>query len=190
MPLLTKTKFYCGSILLLPTLLFAQENSSLLNSKSEVGIGLLNMYYNYEQKLFDPLTVQIKASYNLGFNINRDASEFYTSVAFTVEPRLYYNIKSRANKGKNIKNNGANFFSLQYNYIPGFLANTALRDKHAELEYASNYTPAFSIRRNIKETNFNYEFLFGLGFETIKSKHSDTKNNTFVAFNAKLAYSF
>ena len=81
----------------------------------------------------------------------------------TLQPKFYYNIGRRAEKGKNTKNNGANYLGLQVRYIPNWfvISNT----ENVSLSNQINFIPTFGIRRNFSE-NFNYEFKAGLGYGT------------------------
>lgn len=76
-----------------------------------------------------------------------------------LQPKVYYNIKGRAHRGKNIHNNGSNYFSLNLKYVPNWFVISNEKVTPLTQFYV---VPTFGIRRNFAK-NFNYEFKTGLG---------------------------
>ncbi|WP_286434310.1 hypothetical protein [Myroides odoratimimus] len=88
----------------------AQEQK--LEKRFEAGIHLLGVGVNYEYPIVDQLTVLGKVQYNVGFFGNSDYVDYIASLSLGVESRYYYNFNKRVRKGKNTKNNSANFLSF------------------------------------------------------------------------------
>lgn len=109
-----------------------------------------------------------------------------------VEPRYYYGLDRRSRLGKNIKNNGSNYFSLATTY---YAANLPLTNssKTGKVFSSITFVPQFGIRRNFAK-NFNYEFAFGIGHKYNFFNSNDgcncSKNQTALDIQAKIGYNF
>ncbi len=162
---------------------YSQEAPSLLNNRFEVGVGLLYAKVGYEQKLTNKLSVVGSLNYNMSYQNYNGYSETYSIGSIKVEPRWYYNIEKRKAKGKNIKNNSANYFALEVEYLPKAMATQKFIDYHTLFEYAINYSTTYNIKRNIGQSNFGYEYGFGLGITHLKERYHpryDYKHNDLV----------
>lgn len=153
--------------------------------------------YN-EFKVFN--IISLRADFNLYSGIDyRDRlsdvgqSPFYffdpNKVVFTpifnIQPKVYYNLISRARRGKNIYNNSANYFSLNFKYVPNWFVITKSDAQPITQFYI---VPTFGIRRSFAE-KFNYEFKAGLGGGA--AFHNDkTISSPFLELSFKLGYDF
>ena len=141
------------------------QNSTVEKNITGAQIGLFGLDFYNETRLADKIALRAEASLFPaiwgGDLYGKTGFAFYP--ALTLQPKFYYNIGRRAEKGKNTKNNGANYLGLQVRYIPNWfvISNT----ENVSLSNQINFIPTFGIRRNFSE-NFNYEFKAGLGYGT------------------------
>ncbi|EHO15071.1 hypothetical protein VSP10_06015 [Myroides odoratimimus] len=165
----------------------AQEQK--LEKRFEAGIHLLGVGVNYEYPIVDQLTVLGKVQYNVGFFGNSDYVDYIASLSLGVESRYYYNFNKRVRKGKNTKNNSANFLSLGFDYMPDALTNTDSKD-NIKVEKSSHLSPMWNIRRNIGQSNFSYEAGIGIDFYRIHYDHRPTEKETGLALRLSIGYTF
>ncbi|WP_010249458.1 hypothetical protein [Myroides injenensis] len=168
----------------------AQEAKETLQSHSEISVGLLFVGYSYETPVVDKLTVKGNLDYQIGFAINSDYIKYFSAFSLGIEPRYYYNINNRIRKGKNTKNNAANFFSFEASYQPDFLKTFDYEEYHVKAKDSYNLVPSWNIRRNINNSNFTYEIKLGIGFSTIYYDDLPNEKLTYPAINAKISYNF
>ncbi|MDO5106375.1 hypothetical protein [Capnocytophaga sp.] len=88
-----------------------------------------------------------------------DGGKWVLTPIITLQPKVYYNIKGRAHRGKNIRNNGSNYFSFNLKYVPNWFV---ISNKKVTPLTQFYVVPTFGIRRNFAQ-HFNYEFKAGLG---------------------------
>ena len=142
-----------------------KKNKKIKKNNNRKQIGLFGIDFYNETRLADKFALRAEASLFPaiwgGDLYGKTGFAFYP--ALTLQPKYYYNIARRAEKGKNTKNNGANYLGLQVRYIPNWfvISNT----ENVSLSNQINFIPTFGIRRNFSE-NFNYEFKAGLGYGT------------------------
>ncbi|GGI57483.1 hypothetical protein [Winogradskyella haliclonae] len=120
-----------------------------------VQVGLIGVWAHNELRLSNQVALRSELGIN-GVNTNT------ISPSIALEPRWYYNLGKRQEKGKRIDGNSGNYFSLRATYF-----------FHDDEELNKDYTdeisviPTWGIRRNIGK-HFNYEVGAGagLGFES------------------------
>lgn len=93
--------------LLFPLLGYMQQVESLHSVK----FGIPSVTYSYEQALGKQFTINMEAGATWGFQSSPNSFKFLADPIFQVEPRIYYNVKKRFDRGKFL-NNSASFFSL------------------------------------------------------------------------------
>ena len=114
--------------------------------------------------------------------------------SISAEPRWYYNITKRAEKGKTTGKNSANFFSINFEYYPdlfviGNLPNNIYMPNQIDI------IPKWGIRRHFDNSNFNYEVGFGIGYKAYLND-DDSKivksgtGNVAVDIHLRLGYTF
>lgn len=153
-------------ILILSTQLVHAQQTSIEKNLTEVQIGLFGINVNYETKLVDKLSLRISAELQPNSLDNNfyGKTEFIISPIINIEPRFYYNFKTRAKKGKNNNHNAANYFSLQMQYMPDWFVISNIDNLQSYNQI--NFIPTYGFRRNFSE-KFNYEFKFGYGYGTL-----------------------
>lgn len=158
-------------VLLLMGVLFIANFSYAQDSEIEKGIeksitgvqiGILGASVYNEYKLTEKIALRSDVGLFLsGFATGKNIASEYTLVPYIgLQPKYYFNIESRAKKGRNIKNNGANYFSIQLDFLPDLFVIS--NKKNTKVQNQIHMIPTFGIRRNFAE-NFNYEFKAGYG---------------------------
>lgn len=106
--------------------------------------------------------------------------------ALTLQPKFYYNIARRSEKGKNTKNNAANYLGMQLRYIPDWFVIS--NEKGLRLSNQVNIIPTYGFRRNFAG-NFNYEFRAGIGYGTSFGETTNT-SAAVLDLSMKIGYDF
>jgi hypothetical protein len=162
-------------------------------------IGLLSASFQYETKLARKIALHFETGASLYFyetaSFNSNGTRklgTITAPFFSVEPRFYYGLDRRLRLNKNIRRNGSNFISINTTYAAN---NNEITNSHNDYEIVPSIfiIPTYGIRRNFAK-NFNYEFLFGLGYRyNIFSKTKGcncAQSETDLNLQAKIGYNF
>jgi Protein of unknown function (DUF3575) len=162
-------------------------------------LGLLSASFQYEAKLSRKIALHFETgaalhlyeikSYN---STVKNKTGTITTPFFSVEPRFYYGIDRRTRLNKNTSHNGSNFMSLNVVYAANDYEIANSNSNYKVVPFLS-VIPTYGIRRSFAK-NFNYEFLFGLGYQyNIFSKsrgcgcsHEEVNLN----LQAKIGYNF
>lgn len=138
---------------------YSQENSVSKNIKG-LQLGIYGIWAYNETKLVENLVLRNE----IGIDVSFGKNFLIANPSITFEPKWYYNANKRKRKGKNIKNNSANFLSIQAKYyFNNFISNNIDReDLNQNKILKTNLT--WGIRRSISET-LNYETGIGLGIQ-------------------------
>lgn len=167
----------------------AQNAENKLQNKVEAGVHLLGVGANYEFALSGSFVLQGQLSYDVGLFGSSDNVNSISSMVVGVEPRYYYNIHKRNRKGKNTKWNAANFLSVNLSYHPDVLSSVNMKH-NVSVNKQIAIAPMWNLRRNIKGSDFNYEFGVGLSFNTIYYEHIKNEHTVDPALNVKIGYNF
>lgn len=105
---------------------FAQSETDEIDPTTQTqltaDLGFTGLQLGYELKTAKRQTVQFRSgllplAYNQpDFNYGGTKLSFAISASLSAEYRFYYNFKSRMNKEKDIRNNGANYFGFMVLY--------------------------------------------------------------------------
>ena len=132
--------------------------------KSVFGIqtGILGIWAHNEFRLSDKIALRTELGLDAGIFIGGPNDGKLAFVpALTLEPRWYYNLNRRVDKGKRIDGNTGNFISIKTTYHPDlFVINNP-----DNVNFISDLSiiPTYGIRRHIGK-HFNYEAGFGIGY--------------------------
>jgi hypothetical protein len=162
----------------------AQEKQKLEDIFS-VEAGLIGVWINYEKVLSNNFTLDTEFGYTGGVlrgTNNRSIDYIFTTI-FSFEPRYYYNFNKRLLEERSITNNSANYFTVQFYYVPNWL--TESNRQGAGVESNFGIIPKWGFRRNLVQ-NLNFDFAIGIGYSSAKyrEKHIQT------ALDIRLSYSF
>jgi hypothetical protein len=169
------------------------QDASVEKSVFNAQVGLLGLYANNEFKLTNSLALRTE----IGLDAGIFGGSFYEKTGvvfvpvFSLEPRWYYNLEKRNNKGRNIANNSGNFVALAMDYHPDWFVisnydNVGIRSQLSVI-------PKWGIRRTIGNSNFNYEAGIGLGYRFHLSQNVDEQQITggaAVDLHLRIGYSF
>lgn len=109
---------------------------------------------------------------------------------FNIEPRWYYNLDRRAEKGKKTNNNSANFMAMGISYIPSSLVIHNL-DSNYYLYNEFLFAPRYGFKRNFGKSNFNYELSFAAGYYYgYTNKNVYKKNDSDFGFDLKFRFGY
>jgi len=123
---------------------------------------------------------------------NENNYAYFFTPAISLEPRNYYNIQKRGEKGKVTEGNSANYFSLKGTFYP----NMFTLPKHDEI-YVPNQLkiiPMWGIRRDFNRLNF--EFGAGVGGIYVFKKpiwrdyRNNSRFNITFDLHARIGYRF
>lgn len=162
------------------------QTASVEKQTVSIQTGVLGIYVNHESRLADRFALRLEGGLDSGIW----GGSFYPKTGFlmapvlTVEPRYYYNITRRADKGKRIDGNSGNFLTLKTSYHPDWFVIS----NYDQIQVVSDisFVPTWGIKRNIGQ-HFNYEAGFGLGIRyTFAKKAGFLENETDGAANIHL----
>ena len=172
---------------------FSQDIKSVEKSIFSVQTGILGFWTSNEARLTNSIALHSEIGLEAGFfgGEMRSRNTFLLAPVITLEPRWYYNLEKRASKSKNVKNNGASFVTASINYYPdGFVisnnSNVIVYDQVAII-------PKWGMRRNIGNSNFNYELGAGLGYRKIflkKYGYAENKSEATLDLHIRIGYTF
>ena len=141
------------------------QNRTVEKSIFGVQIGFFGLDFYNEARLTDKLALRSEISlYSEVWG-----GDMYSETGFmifpilSIQPKFYYNIERRAEKGRNTKNNSANYFGLKIKFAPDLFVIS--NNDNMFIYNQIHFVPNFGIRRNFGE-KFNYEFNIGLGYGT------------------------
>ena len=181
-----KKYFFILSLLIISSICKAQ-NSQINKSVTGLQIGLFGVDFYNESRLSNELALRSELSLFPAVW----GEDLYTKIgvafypAITLQPKYYYNLSSRIEKGRNTKNNSANYLAVQFRYIPNWFV---ISNKDVEIRNQIHVIPTFGIRRNFAE-NFNYEFKAGLGYGTTFG-YDQNQSGAVIDLTLKLGFDF
>ncbi len=174
---------------------WSQQNASVEKSVYGVQVGVLGFWAHHEAKLQNTISLRTEVGFDTGlFSSNSDYSGTDVGVVFipsiSLEPRFYYNLQKRLDKGKNITKNSGNFIGLRLNYRPDWftlsnVGKTSVADNVAII-------PKWGVRRTLWN-HFTYELGAGVGYRKYFLKqygYSDNPGEVAVDLHMRLGYNF
>lgn len=177
-------------LLMLSAISFVGLSQQGLVAKSTGGIqtGFLGIWLYDEIRLTN--AIALRGEVGLSARIWSDKivtateSGYYVAPVLTLEPRFYYNLRSRFSESKNISGNSGNFVSLNIRYHPDWFIITS--DEHPNNVNQLAFMPTMGIKRNIGN-HLTLEGGVGAGYEIYFSKKIGySKNVDGIAFNYHL----
>jgi len=175
-------------IFIIPFSAVRGQTKNVENNITGVQVGLFGIDLYDEFRLSEKTTLRAEASLFPAIW----GGEIYTKTGFafypalTLEPRFYYNLSRRFEKEKRTENNSANYFSLQFRYIPDWFVISNSTDLNPANQI--QFIPTFGIRRTFGK-NFNYEFNVGFGYGTTVGYENNISSGI-LDLGMKIGYDF
>lgn len=174
---------------------WTQQNAAVEKSVYGFQVGVLGFWAHNESRLQRNISLRTELGFDAGiFSSNADFSGSKVGVIFipsiTLEPRLYYNLRKRMDKGKNISENSGNFVALKLNYRPDWFTlsnvkNTSVADNIAII-------PKWGIRRTFWN-HLTYELGAGVGYRKYYLKqygYNENPGEVAIDLHIRLGYTF
>ena len=163
------------------------QDTKLEESIFSVQAGFFGVFVNNEYAVSKKIALRSEIGYELiGYAYSEALGSSYKMMpVFTFEPRWYYNLTRRENKGKNITANSGNFVGIKTSFNPNVL--TISKD---ELEYSLiTMIPTWGLRRKMGK-HFNFETGFGIGGGYLFYKDAVYQDYLYLAINLHLRFGY
>lgn len=137
-----------------------KEKPSVVNNMYNIQTGL-GLWVNNETRLSDEIALRTEVGFNGAYEYDNGTSNFALVPGLSLEPRWYFNLKKRQEKGKDIAFNAGNYWSLK----AFLLSDSFIIANNDNLELGRDrlhFTANWGLKKNLSE-NWNYEFGIGLG---------------------------
>ena len=168
--------------------IFSQGTPTVEKSIYSFQTGFLGIWANNELRLKNNVALRSEIGLDAGiFNGNYQSNSGYVFIPVVrLEPRWYYNLNSRNEKGKKIKNNCANFFTINFSYRPSlFVISNYEINKVNQI----SIIPKWGIRRIIGE-HLLFETGIGLGYSKFFNSENTSNKTILPDLHFRLGYSF
>ena len=137
------------------------QNASVEEITGGVQLGVLGVWGYAEKKLADEVALRFDLGLDAGiFGNSVDGTGILIAPSVSLEPRWYYNLDRRLEKGRRIDANSGNFLSLKIQHISDIFT-ISTRDNIAFIP-SLYIIPSYGLKRNIG-SNINYEIGGGVG---------------------------
>ncbi|TYA59065.1 hypothetical protein [Formosa maritima] len=167
-----------------------EQTASVEKSVYGIQTGFAGIWAHGEFRLSNKFALRTEIGLDLGIwenNYSNEKGLFFIPV-ITLEPRFYYNLNKRVNKGKRIDGNSGNFIALKTSYNSDLFFIGTSKDINLETDFM--IVPTWGIRRNIGN-HFNYEAGFGLGYIHYREEYyNDSNSDVAVNLHARIGYKF
>lgn len=175
-------------IVCLLALVARSQNSSVEKSTFGVQTGVLGIWVYNEAKLSNAFALRTEVGFDFGIwettYYDDYDSPFLLTPVIVLEPRFYYNLKSRLGKSKRIDDNSGDFIALKMGYHPEWFV--LFNSDNAPVVSDFSIIPTWGIRRNIGK-RFNYEAGLGVGYSyTFAERAGYSKDKGEVELNMHL----
>ncbi len=196
-------KFYAFLALAFSITATAQEdtalNGTVEKSLFNVQTGVIGFWASNEVRLADKWALRTEVGLDLwayetyvpGSMSTVEEKGTVLVPSISLEPRWYYNIEKRSNKGKNTANNSANFLTVAVEYYPD-LFTIGSKPDYVYVPNQISFIPEWGMRRSIADSKFNYELGFGLGYLAYLEETEDMENTSgaTVDLHIRIGYTF
>ena len=166
-------KTIIASIVFMAITLYAKaQNEQTLVDRFSIKAGLIGVWVGYEKAFSDRFTLNSEIGYEGGFfggSRHENNFNYISSMSLSVEPRYYYNVARRIRKGKRVRNNSANFISVEIFAVPDWL--TSSNANNVNVVKTFGVVPKYGLNRSISE-HLNFEFAIGFGYEWGENNYS------------------
>jgi|AntDeeMinimDraft_4_1070355.scaffolds.fasta_scaffold02873_3 hypothetical protein len=175
-----------------------KQTASVEESVWEIQTGFLGVWGYKETKLSNSIALRTEVGFDSDIfsspYYERGRANFVMTPVITAEPRWYYNLSNRVEKGYDIDHNNGNFVSLDISFHPGILVISNV--DNLEVIPDLSIVPKWGIRRTLGR-HFSYEVGIGIGYQRIfydSEKYyffdSSDKNNGVIDLHLRIGYTF
>ena len=141
---------------------FSQDSIRVEKSIFGVQTGFFGFWTHNESRISDKIALRTELGLDLGFSVGANRDEKFVLIpSVRVEPRWYYNLGKRSDKGKNIKKNSANFLALNTTWNPDFFFIS--NEENIDVISTLAFIPKWGIKR-MYGSHFTFETGIGLGY--------------------------
>lgn len=185
-----KKNFILLPIFFIITSAFGQESQTVSVEKSIFGVqtGLLGIWGNNESRLTNQLSLRSELGMDMGVLIGGNSDDGFVLIpVLRLEPRLYYNLETRSNKGKSISKNSGNFFTLSTTYNPDWFSIS--NSDNIKVVSTIAIIPKWGIKRTYGKS-FTFETGLGVGYVKSLSPNYDLLSDVGVDLHLRLGYTF
>lgn len=183
-------KITISLFLILTSLSAMSQDASVEKSIFGIQTGFLGAWAYNESKLSDEFSLRTEVGLDVSvfdsFFIPGEAKTVWSPV-INLEPRWYYNLNSRKEKGKSIANNSGNFLSVKLSYHPDLFVISST--KNITIPNQISIIPTWGIRRNIGKY-INYETGFGIGYNRILDNVFGDKGEVIANLHIRIGLNF
>ncbi|MAG87225.1 hypothetical protein [Zunongwangia profunda] len=168
------------------------QNYSVEESLYGIQTGVLGLWAYNELRLADEFSFRTEIGFDGGlwansFYSNGDMHYVFAPV-ITLEPRWYYNLNKRADRGRKTWNNAANFLSLDITVHPDLFVISD--ENNVSVPNQISFIPKWGIKRNIGR-HFGYELGIGIGYATyFDEKNYYDSDGGVISLDLKIGYNF
>ena len=160
-----KIALFLFALLMSTSFVKAQQQPSVERSISGVEFGGITLFGYHEMRLSNSFSLRVEAGLAADLWYHRsffyESSGFILYPALQIQPRFYYNLNRRSERGRNISNNAADFLTINTVVIPGWLI--ASSEENVSQIGSISFVPTWGMRRNIGRS-FEYELGAGIGY--------------------------
>lgn len=157
-----KIKFFFIAIIITSFSQIEAQNVTVEKSIFGIQTGILGAWLHNESRLSNTIALRTEIGFNGGFRLGYNSDLVYVfTPLIRAEPRWYYNLEKRSEKGKNTTNNSANFVALSISYFPDWFVIS--NETNVYTPNQITFIPKWAIKRTIGE-HFTYEAGIGIGY--------------------------
>lgn len=171
------------------------QHASVEKSIFGVQTGFLGIWFHNESKLTNSIALRSEIGFDSGIYggsvMFGDETNFFLTPVITLEPRWYYNLEKRLEKGKSINKNSGNFIGLKISFNPDLFVIS--NQERIQVPNQIFIIPKWAIKRTIGE-HFTYEVGIGVGyhhvFYEIPNYNPDDENEAALDLHLRIGYTF
>lgn len=169
---------------------FAQ-NATVEKSIFGIQTGFLGVWANHEARLGNKFALRSEIGLEASFSGGTFSNDiFVIAPTLKLEPRFYYNLQKRLDKGKSIAKNTANFLAINVTYVPDWF--TISNEDNVSVIENFSIIPKWGIRRVVGE-HFTYEAGIGIGYQYSNYKQfgfSQNESDVTADLHLRIGYTF
>jgi hypothetical protein len=185
-----KTHSICLIFILYGNFIFSQQ-ATVEKSIFGVQVGFLGAWVNHEARLAPKFALRSEIGLEAGYAGGSFQNDiFFFAPTLKLEPRYYYNLQKRSDKGKNIAKNSGNFLAINTVYTPDWFVISS--ESNLSVVETLSIIPKWGIRRVAGE-HFTYEVGIGIGYQYSNYKQlgfSQNESDVNGDLHLRIGYTF